>query len=62
MEIAPKCGPARLTARPGITTFLEVVMIYLIEPNSVKPPVCTTKCTVFCGKVKPLYGIDPTTA
>ena len=35
-------------------------MIFLIEPNSVKPTVCTTKCTTFCGKVYPLYGIDPT--
>jgi hypothetical protein len=34
-------------------------MIFLIEPNSVKPPVCSTKCSIFCGKIVPLYGIDP---
>jgi hypothetical protein len=33
-------------------------MIYLIEPNSVKPPFCLTKCTAFCGRVQPLYGIN----
>ena len=34
-------------------------MIFLIEPNSVKPPICSTKCSIFCGKIVPLYGIDP---
>jgi hypothetical protein len=34
-------------------------MIFLIEPNSVQPPKCITKCTAFCGRVVPLYGIDP---
>lgn len=34
-------------------------MIFLIEPTSVKPPICTTKCAGFCGRVVPLYGINP---
>lgn len=37
-------------------------MIYLIDPTSVKPPICATKCAGFCGRFYPMYGIDPTKA
>ena len=34
-------------------------MIFLIDPNSVHPPICK-KCSLFCSKEIGLYGIDPT--